>query len=439
MASLSPYDVVRRASVALMAAFIAIFARVPSSEAQNPAPATYTEITWEHLLPESWPEENPFSGLNLESLSDNDPLASRAMEAYLAKRRDAPPNGSLQGRQVKISGFVVPLERENKFSLKEFLLVPYFGACIHVPPPPQNQVIHVTPHYPLKGIQAMDTVSVYGKIIISESSNTITDSVYYIEADNVEVYNKNTMSNIIQATFVTLLCGLSLCFCLLLLYKMQKISLSIICCSISFSAGIMSCIGISSVVMNSSFTNVSLFVINFIFTSVIIRLLHKRNSKDDFCGRMQRSGKFTALAVAVHSLPEYFAVFSAAMAEPALGLVLSGAVVAHNIPLGASIAFLSHQGSRNHTLPRSCLLLSGLIPAVAAILLYLFMRSFLPASLETLFSCAGGIMTSIAITDLLPSAKQHGKYSHALCGYCAGIFFMFLLLAFFYHGNGNGI
>ncbi|MDR1659208.1 MAG: DUF3299 domain-containing protein [Desulfovibrio sp.] len=439
MASLSPYDVVRRTSIALVAAFIAMFARVPSSEAQNSASATYTEITWEQLIPESWHRENSFNGLNLDSLSDNDPLAAQAMEAYLAKWRDAPPNGTLQEKQVKISGFVVPLERENKFSLKEFLLVPYFGACIHVPPPPQNQVIHVTPRYPLKGIQAMDTVVVYGKIIIAGSSNTITDSVYRMEADNVEVYDENTISNIVHAMFITLLCGISLCFCLIFIYKIQKISSYIICSSICFSAGIMSCIGISSIVMNSSFTNVSLFLINFIFTSVIIRLLHNKNPKDDFCGRMQQSGKFTALAVAVHSLPEYFAVFSAAMAEPALGLALSGAVVAHNIPLGASIAFLSHQGSRNHTLPRLCLLLSGLIPAVAAILLYLFMRSLLPASLETLFSCAGGIMTSIAITDLLPSAKRHGKYSHALCGYCAGILFMFLLLAFFYHGSGNGI
>ena len=50
----------------------------------------------------------------------------------------------LIGKSVKIPGFAVPLEGDDGFDyIKEFLLVPYYGACIHVPPPPPNQVIHV--------------------------------------------------------------------------------------------------------------------------------------------------------------------------------------------------------------------------------------------------------------------------------------------------------
>ena len=50
----------------------------------------------------------------------------------------------LMGKSVKIPGFAVPLEGDGGFEyVKEFLLVPTFGACIHVPPPPPNQVIHV--------------------------------------------------------------------------------------------------------------------------------------------------------------------------------------------------------------------------------------------------------------------------------------------------------
>ncbi len=48
----------------------------------------------------------------------------------------------LNGSQVKIPGFVVPLEGDEE-KITEFLLVPYFGACIHVPPPPPNQIIYV--------------------------------------------------------------------------------------------------------------------------------------------------------------------------------------------------------------------------------------------------------------------------------------------------------
>lgn len=50
----------------------------------------------------------------------------------------------LIGKSVKIPGFAVPLEGDDGFDrIKEFLLVPTYGACIHVPPPPPNQVIHV--------------------------------------------------------------------------------------------------------------------------------------------------------------------------------------------------------------------------------------------------------------------------------------------------------
>ena len=50
----------------------------------------------------------------------------------------------LMGKSVKIPGFAVPLEGDDGFEhVKEFVLVPTFGACIHVPPPPPNQVIHV--------------------------------------------------------------------------------------------------------------------------------------------------------------------------------------------------------------------------------------------------------------------------------------------------------
>lgn len=45
-------------------------------------------------------------------------------------------------QDVKLAGFVVPLEWDD-YAVTEFLLVPYFGACIHMPPPPANQMVHV--------------------------------------------------------------------------------------------------------------------------------------------------------------------------------------------------------------------------------------------------------------------------------------------------------
>lgn len=47
------------------------------------------------------------------------------------------------GKSIRIPGFVVPLESANERMVTEFFIVPYFGACLHMPPPPPNQIIHV--------------------------------------------------------------------------------------------------------------------------------------------------------------------------------------------------------------------------------------------------------------------------------------------------------
>lgn len=49
----------------------------------------------------------------------------------------------LDGQRVRIPGFVVPLDDATEEGA-EFLLVPYYGACVHTPPPPPNQMAFVT-------------------------------------------------------------------------------------------------------------------------------------------------------------------------------------------------------------------------------------------------------------------------------------------------------
>ncbi len=49
----------------------------------------------------------------------------------------------MDGQVVRIPGFVVPLEFSDEMVITEFFIVPFFGACLHVPPPPPNQIIHV--------------------------------------------------------------------------------------------------------------------------------------------------------------------------------------------------------------------------------------------------------------------------------------------------------
>ena len=85
------------------------------------------ELFWEDMVPPDYhPPDTP---LNHDG-------------SMLQMGLDAPVVDSLNGKLVKIPGFVVPLEGDNE-TTSEFLLVPYFGACIHVPPPPANQIVYV--------------------------------------------------------------------------------------------------------------------------------------------------------------------------------------------------------------------------------------------------------------------------------------------------------
>ena len=48
---------------------------------------------------------------------------------------------NMNGRAIRIPGFIVPLEFDDMQTITQFFLVPWFGACIHLPPPPPNQII----------------------------------------------------------------------------------------------------------------------------------------------------------------------------------------------------------------------------------------------------------------------------------------------------------
>jgi hypothetical protein len=103
--------------------------------------------------------------------------------------KSAPVNDSLAGKTVRLPGFVVPLETDGEKS-SEFLLVPYYGACIHVPPPPANQTIHVTTR-DKKGAtirQLFDVVWVTGVIDVEQFSSDLADAGYTIDATKVEPY-----------------------------------------------------------------------------------------------------------------------------------------------------------------------------------------------------------------------------------------------------------
>lgn len=144
------------------------------------------QITWEELVPKDWDPAKAFKDIDLSKLDDADPRANELLLKMQEVSNNAPTNPAMNGVEVKIPGFIVPLE-EAKGEVTEFLLVPYFGACIHTPPPPANQILHVRPRTPAK-FRAMDTVWVSGKLVAQRNDSMMGTSGYSMTADAVTKY-----------------------------------------------------------------------------------------------------------------------------------------------------------------------------------------------------------------------------------------------------------
>ena len=79
----------------------------------------------------------------------------------------------LDGQLVRIPGYALPLEFAG-IAVKEFLLVPYFGACIHVPPPPLNQMVFVTLDEPYVVNELFAPVWITGRMSVERSTKSLS-------------------------------------------------------------------------------------------------------------------------------------------------------------------------------------------------------------------------------------------------------------------------
>ena len=162
--------------------------RLPQA-AKDGAQSVYTETAWDALLPPGWDPMRVLKGLKLDDLNDADPRAMEALDKLRQEWNNAPANPAMNGARIRIAGFVVPLENQRN-QITEFLLVPYFGACIHVPPPPANQLIHAFPAKPLKDVQTMQAVWVSGTMETIASDTSMGRSGYRMKAELVAPYKK---------------------------------------------------------------------------------------------------------------------------------------------------------------------------------------------------------------------------------------------------------
>ena len=195
----------------------------------------YKAVGWDDLVPADVTFDDPFTRLSADQIADlsliamirgliargrevsEESLAEKrqleqslsdqgidvdgliAMREQVAAEREAKMsmvNPQLDGTRVRMPGYVVPLEFDDT-RVTEFFLVPYVGACIHTPPPPPNQIVHVklsegleaygglfTPVW-VKGV--MRTEQRKSELFLVDGSSDVPSS-YSISATLVEKY-----------------------------------------------------------------------------------------------------------------------------------------------------------------------------------------------------------------------------------------------------------
>jgi uncharacterized protein len=139
---------------------------------------TVIDLEWRDLLPE---DDFSLPG-NLAGILPHD-------ESSLAARQPASTGVRTDwtGRIVRMSGFIVPIDQRGT-GVIAFILVPYVGACVHVPPPPANQLVFVTTETPYESSGMFEPVTVTGMFGTASMSTQLADIGYALSAEDIRAY-----------------------------------------------------------------------------------------------------------------------------------------------------------------------------------------------------------------------------------------------------------
>ena len=87
----------------------------------------------------------------------------------------------LDGEKARLEGYVVPIEADDEGNMTEFFIVPFFGACIHVPPPPPNQIIYAKLAKGIKTPEFSQAFWFKGTLRARTVSNRVAGAAYSME------------------------------------------------------------------------------------------------------------------------------------------------------------------------------------------------------------------------------------------------------------------
>lgn len=137
------------------------------------------EITWDDLIPPGVPYSEIIAEGQIDERND---LWRPVFDNNATKL-----NPILDGAYIKMPGFIIPIDLSPE-GVTSFVLVPYVGACLHVPPPPPNQLVFVTTQTPWPSDDLWDAVWVTGQMQHEIQSTEVADTGYALAADQMETY-----------------------------------------------------------------------------------------------------------------------------------------------------------------------------------------------------------------------------------------------------------
>ena len=176
----------RKVALSALAALLSSAAAVAQDTPQS--------LKWADLVPQAAAPATPRSFLanrpKGSAGQSHDPQVTegRWLSAGAQPQASAGPPAvveALDGKRVRLGGYVVPLDFDAT-KVKEFLLVPFVGACIHVPPPPANQLVYVKSEqgFDVKG--SFDPVWVTGRMQTKVAFTGLAEAGYSLDAEKVE-------------------------------------------------------------------------------------------------------------------------------------------------------------------------------------------------------------------------------------------------------------
>ncbi len=174
------------AEKAAQSSSVAVAAAEALKEEQEIQARGVTEIGWEDLMPEG--EEERLQKMYAAQMATLYSIQEGSAADTATQIGSFNTVDTYDGKKIRLPGYTVPFSYDAKAEISEFLLVPYFGACIHAPPPPPNQTIFVRTDKPILLKDLPQAVWIEGTLHAEKQESDLADAAYIIDLTRVEKY-----------------------------------------------------------------------------------------------------------------------------------------------------------------------------------------------------------------------------------------------------------